>query len=157
VICLQVPDKIIVDMASLEEFLQFKKEIDTLISDIRKVESPSSELQERIEKIRHKMEGYWEEESSEPQVEILTKSDEALLEGDEIPEDLLVKQVGDALRCPDCKSEMPCACFSHLPDPQIRFEADGLFKVEFPEEYNSFDRANWLSAMRLVIAQKRGK
>lgn len=149
-------------MASLDQFLQFKAEVDALTGDLRKAEYASLEerhaFDKRVADILTKMEAFWLEESA-PAVISSTQSDEVLSK-EETPEtasEVLVKQSGDVLPCGACGGEMPCACFAHLPDPKISIEASGLFKIEFPVEYNDYDRVNFLAAMKLVLAKRKGK
>lgn len=148
-------------MSSLNDFLNFKAEIDHLMRDLRVVDAALSKGQrasfdQRVESILIKMEALWLEEAAPAaeSVEILAKVEEV---APETPTEVLVKQAGDARPCSTCGGTMPCMCFGGLPDPKITVEDGGLFKIEFPAEYTSFDRLNFLSAMRLVLAKRKAK
>lgn len=150
-------------MASLDEFLKFKTEIDSLNADMVKVDLPLSaeareELESRVEYMISKMEHFWAEGPapvpSQPvdSMASFTSEDEP-----DSPSEVLVKRAGAVGRCEQCGSEkMPCACFSHLPRPQMVFEGSKLVKIAFPEEFNAYDRVNWLKAMKIVVAKRRG-
>jgi hypothetical protein len=144
-------------MATLDDFLKFRAEIDCLTEDIRKTATLTiekrAELEGRVGEVLQKMEALWlEEEPASVAPSLATEQPEI---EPAAPVEVLAKKAGEVTKCKFCCEEMPCACFAHLPEPAIKIEHGGLFKIEFPEEYTTYDRANWLSAMKLVMAKRK--
>ena len=67
---------------------------------------------------------------------------------------LTVRKAGDPQYCKDCE-HAPCACFLHLPKPRLIKTEDGPIKIEFDAEWNTFDRQNYLKAMKYILAKKK--